>query len=55
VRPAKEVQTELLERGLMTGTSADPFVLRLLPPLVLEDAHVDALVAGLRELPGAFS
>ena len=52
-RPAKEVQAELLDRGLMTGTSADPFVLRLLPPLVLEDAHVDALVSALKELPGA--
>ncbi len=52
-RPAKQVQAELLSRGLLTGTSADPAVLRLLPPLVLEDAHVDALVAALRELPGA--
>ncbi len=54
-RPAKEIQAELLERGLLTGTSADPYVLRLLPPLVLEDAHVDALVTALGELPGASS
>lgn len=52
-RPAKDVQAELLARGLMTGTSADPAVLRLLPPLVLKDAHVDALVSALSELPGA--
>ncbi|HXU44125.1 MAG TPA: aminotransferase class III-fold pyridoxal phosphate-dependent enzyme [Thermoanaerobaculia bacterium] len=50
-RPAKEIQTELLAGGILTGTSADPHVVRLLPPLVLEDAHVDALIAALREIP----
>ncbi|HSM13804.1 MAG TPA: aminotransferase class III-fold pyridoxal phosphate-dependent enzyme [Thermoanaerobaculia bacterium] len=50
-RPARSVQRELLERGILTGTSADPQVLRLLPPLVLEAAHVELLAAALAELP----
>jgi len=51
-RPAAEVQRELLERGFLTGTSADPHVVRLLPPLVLETADVEALAGALAELPG---
>ena len=41
-RPAKEVRNALLERGVFSGTSTDPAALRLMPPLVLEDGHVDA-------------
>src|SRR5712691_6743456 len=40
-RPAKEVQAELLARGIVAGGSADPAIVRLLPPLVLAEAHVD--------------
>ena len=46
-RPARQVRDALLERGIFAGTSTDPAVLRLMPPLVLEDAHVDALVEAL--------
>jgi acetylornithine/N-succinyldiaminopimelate aminotransferase len=49
-RPAKEVQAELLARGFVVGTSADPHVVRLLPPLVLEAVHVDAFLAALAEI-----
>ena len=49
-RPAKEVHLELLARGIFTGTSADPHIVRLLPPLVLGDEHVDLLAAALAEL-----
>ncbi|HXO40786.1 MAG TPA: aminotransferase class III-fold pyridoxal phosphate-dependent enzyme, partial [Thermoanaerobaculia bacterium] len=49
-RPAIEIQAELLERGILTGTSADPRVVRLLPPLVLEPEHVAALAAALQEI-----
>ena len=49
-RPAKEVQLELLARDILTGTSADPNVVRILAPYVLEERHIvelrDAL-AGL--------
>ena len=50
-RPAKEVRNALLERGIFSGTSTDPAALRLMPPLVLEDGHVDALVAALSDIP----
>ena len=51
-RPAREVRDELLARGILAGVANDPAVLRLLPPLVLEDAQVDALVTALSEIPG---
>jgi acetylornithine/succinyldiaminopimelate/putrescine aminotransferase len=49
-RPAKEIQAELLSRGIVAGTSADPRVVRLLPPLVLTEAHVDTLARALAEI-----
>jgi acetylornithine/N-succinyldiaminopimelate aminotransferase len=49
-RPAKEVQAELLARGFVVGTSADPHVVRLLPPLVLEAVHVEAFLQALSEV-----
>jgi acetylornithine/succinyldiaminopimelate/putrescine aminotransferase len=42
-RPAKEVHAALLARGILAGTSADPEILRLLPPYILEEEHVDLL------------
>jgi acetylornithine/succinyldiaminopimelate/putrescine aminotransferase len=48
--PAKAVQAALLERNILTGTSSDPAVLRLLPPYILEEAHVDLLRAALVDL-----
>ncbi len=50
-RPAREIQSALLERGILTGTSGDPHVLRLLPPYILEESHVDLLSAELAALP----
>jgi acetylornithine/succinyldiaminopimelate/putrescine aminotransferase len=50
VRPAKEVLARLRERRILAGGSADPHVVRLLPPLILADAHVDELVAALKEM-----
>jgi len=49
-RPAREVQALLLDRDILAGTSADPRVLRLLPPYVLEPEHVDRLAAALAEI-----
>lgn len=49
-RPAKEVHAALLERDILAGTSADPAVLRLLPPYILEPAHVEQLRAALLEI-----
>lgn len=50
-RPAKDVQRELLARDILTGTSADPNVIRILAPYVLEDCHIDALRDALASLP----
>jgi len=50
-RPAKEIQAELLECGILAGTASDPQVLRLLPPYILEEQHVDMLRDALRDLP----
>jgi acetylornithine/N-succinyldiaminopimelate aminotransferase len=46
-RPAKDVQAELLARDILVGTSSDPAVVRLLPPLTLAREHVDQLLAAL--------
>lgn len=51
-RPAREVQAELLTAGILVGSSADPLVLRLLPPLTLERQHIEKLTAALATLPG---
>lgn len=47
-RPAKEVQAELLARDILTGTSADPNVLRILAPFVLRSEHVEQLREALQ-------
>jgi acetylornithine/succinyldiaminopimelate/putrescine aminotransferase len=49
-RPAKEVVAELLDHGILAGTSGDPHVVRLLPPLVLEAEHVEALARALAQV-----
>ncbi len=49
-RPAIEVRDALLERDILTGTSGDPNVLRILAPLVLEPHHVDHLANALESI-----
>lgn len=50
-RPAKEVIDQLRGKGILAGSAGDPNIVRLLPPLILEDAHVDLLIAALKEIP----
>lgn len=50
-RPAKEVQAALLERNILTGTSGDAHVLRLLPAYILNEGHVDQLCDALSKIP----
>jgi acetylornithine/succinyldiaminopimelate/putrescine aminotransferase len=50
-RPAKDVQRELLEHDILTGTSADPNVVRVLAPYVLEEQHIAQLRDALASLP----
>jgi acetylornithine/succinyldiaminopimelate/putrescine aminotransferase len=47
---AKPVHEALLEKGIITGTSSDPHVLRLLPPLCLTEADADMFVDALAEV-----
>jgi acetylornithine/N-succinyldiaminopimelate aminotransferase len=49
-RPAKQIHAALLKRGILTGTSADPDILRLLPPFVLEAKHVELLRDALLDI-----
>jgi acetylornithine/succinyldiaminopimelate/putrescine aminotransferase len=49
-RPAKEVQAALLARNILTGTSADPHILRLLPAYILNEGHVDQLSDALARI-----
>lgn len=49
-RPATEIRDTLLAHDILTGTSADPSVLRLLPPLVLHSEHVTRLASALSNL-----
>jgi acetylornithine/succinyldiaminopimelate/putrescine aminotransferase len=50
-RPAKEVQSALIEKGILTGTSGDAHVLRLLPAYIVNEGHVDQLRAALAGIP----
>ncbi|MEM7500703.1 MAG: aspartate aminotransferase family protein [Pseudomonadota bacterium] len=47
---AAKLQALLLEKGLLTGTSSDKQVLRLLPPLNVSAEHIDRLSTALGEL-----
>ena len=49
-RPAKDIQRALLERDILTGTSGDPQVLRLLPPFILREAEVELLRSALLDI-----
>ena len=44
---AAPIHQALLEHKIITGTSSDPRVLRLLPPMSLKEEHVDLLVKAL--------
>ncbi|MDJ0710227.1 MAG: aminotransferase class III-fold pyridoxal phosphate-dependent enzyme [Woeseiaceae bacterium] len=52
-RPAVEVRDALLNHDILTGTSSDPDVLRILAPLVLQDKHVDHLAHALTNIAPA--
>jgi acetylornithine/succinyldiaminopimelate/putrescine aminotransferase len=51
-RPATEVRDALLDQDILTGTSADPKVLRILAPLVIDEEHVDHFARALARIPG---
>ena len=52
-RPAIEVRDALLEHDILTGTSGNPEVLRILAPLVIEPRQIDQLALALRDIAPA--
>jgi len=44
------VHADLLARGILAGTAADPNIVRLLPPFVLQAAQVDLLRDALLDI-----
>lgn len=52
-RPAVEVRDALLNHDILTGTSNDPEVLRILAPLVLEPGHIAHLAEALKDIAPA--
>ena len=46
-KSAKEYQSKLLDKKILTGTSGHPNVLRLLPPLIIDESHIDQLAQNL--------
>jgi acetylornithine/succinyldiaminopimelate/putrescine aminotransferase len=47
---AAAIHQALLDRKIITGTSSDPKVLRLLPPLCLKTEQIDIFVEALKEV-----
>lgn len=45
----KAVHQKLLDKNIITGTSSDPKVLRLLPPLCVTTGQIDMLIKALQE------
>ncbi len=52
-QPATGVRDALLQQDILTGTSADPSVLRILAPLTLEGHHVTRLARALENIGAA--
>jgi acetylornithine/succinyldiaminopimelate/putrescine aminotransferase len=52
-RPAVEIRNALLQHDILTGTSADPDVLRILAPLVIDSGHVEHLAHALASMAPA--
>ncbi|MDQ3929794.1 MAG: acetylornithine/succinylornithine family transaminase [Chloroflexota bacterium] len=50
--PAKDVQAAALEQGIILGTSGDPNVLRVMPPMVVTAQDVEHLVSVLSSVLG---
>ncbi len=50
-RPANEVLAEQRARGILAGGAVDPGIVRLMPPLTLEEGDVAALEQALADVP----
>ncbi len=49
-RPAADVQAKLFESRILTGTSGDPRILRLMPPLSFSRTEANLLIDALRRV-----
>jgi acetylornithine/succinyldiaminopimelate/putrescine aminotransferase len=49
-KPAADLHKALLQKRILTGTSDDPAILRLLPPLVLKDSEVEEFLSAFKEI-----
>lgn len=49
-RPAAEILPALRERDILAGGASDPRVVRLMPPLVIQEEHVEALRQALQRI-----
>ena len=54
-RPAHEVRDALLEHDILTGTSADPNVLRILAPLVLQEVSAPPRTGAQQLVPDTYN
>jgi acetylornithine/succinyldiaminopimelate/putrescine aminotransferase len=48
--PAKDIVNKLFKMGWITGTSADPFVMRLMPPFITPPEIMEPFAAALKEV-----
>jgi len=48
--PAKKIQENLIAKKILVGTSGDSSVVRLLPPLIIDESHIDTLFNALNEM-----
>lgn len=46
--PALQVQTMLLKKGIITGTSSNKYVLRIMPPLIITDKEINLFIRSLK-------
>jgi len=51
--PARDVQAAALKQGVILGTSADPNVLRVMPPMIVSRKDVEHMVAVMRDVLNA--
>jgi acetylornithine/N-succinyldiaminopimelate aminotransferase len=51
--PARDVQTAALKQGIILGTSSDPNVLRVMPPMIVTRQDIEHLTAVMREVLNA--
>ena len=51
LKPGVSVQAALLQKNILTGTSGNPNILRLLPAYIMNEGHVDQLSDALAQIP----